>query len=371
MNSDQKRLLNTFLEMVKIYSPSQKENAMASLMMEKLSLLGLNPYKDEFGNVIAVMPSNISQKVPTIFFCCHLDVVEPCKNIRPIVEQKEGLTIIRSDGTTVLGADDKCGIAMILEALTSLIEKDIPHGELEILFTLQEENGMFGSKGLDCEILNSSFGYVLDHSDPVGVVINRAPQHESLSFTFKGKASHAGLQPEQGINAIMLATKAISHMPVGRLDELTTANVGTIKGGIANNIIPDECTVTGEVRSHDIKKLNCYVEKYLEAANDVVKSHKGTSLHYTKETEYRNIFVKPEEPVIQFAQKAAQKLNLEFKLAATNGGSDANVLNHKGIPTVCLGCGYHHPHSTNEWISLEDMTLGTNYVISIIESVIE
>lgn len=370
MFTTKKRILETFIELVKVYSPSTQEEKLAKLMLEKLSLLNLSSFQDEFGNIIARLPAKQGINAPTIFFSAHLDVVEPCEKVEPIVEEIEGDKIIRSSGTTVLGADDKAGLAMILEALTCIVEQDLDHGEIEIVLTLQEETGLRGSKALVVENLKSEFGYILDHSAPVGVAINKAPQHDKMKFIFKGKAAHAGLKPEEGKSAILLASKAISKMPIGKLDEESTANVGTISGGVATNIVPYECVVTCEVRSHDIKKVNKYVQAYVDAANEAVKDFPGTSVNYLRETEYRNISIKQDEAVLRYAKIAAEKLGLEFKLKITNGGSDANVLNHKGLTCVCLGCGYHDPHSTSEWIAEKDLALGAEYVVALIQSVI-
>jgi len=288
-----------------------------------------------------------------------------------VLEEAEDNIIIKTDGKTVLGADDKAGLTMIIEALTCIIENDLDHGPVELVLTLQEENGLFGSKATNIDKLESSFGFVLDHSAPIGTVISRAPQHDNLTFMFKGKSAHAGLQPEEGISAILLASEAIKLMPCGRLDDETTANVGTIKGGFATNIIPDQCIVTCEVRSHDVKKVNHYVEKFIDAANEATKNTPDTSVKFLRDTEYRNIEIKPDDRVIIYSKKAAEKLGIAFKAKATCGGSDANIFNHRGLEAICLGCGYKNPHSTSESITLNDLTLGTEYVISIIQSVIE
>lgn len=370
MLTDEKRILETFTELVKIYSPSKGEEALAKVLVEKLSLLNMDIKRDEFGNIIAKMPAVEGVKAPTIFFSAHLDVVEPCKGIEPILDEVDGKIVIRSSGNTVLGADDKAGIAMILEALTYLFEHDVEHGNVEIVFTLQEENGLHGSKAVDTNALESSFGYVLDHSAPIGSAIYKAPQHDNLSFKFKGKAAHAGLQPEDGLNAILVAARAIKNMPYGRLGSETTANVGTITGGKATNIIPDECFLTCEVRSHDVNKINKYVQNFVDAANTAVKDFPGTSVTFLRETEYKCLKIDAQQDLLKYAKKAAEKIGLEFKLVTTCGGSDANVFNNE-ISCVCLGCGYDNPHATNECIGLDVLVSGADYVVSIIKSVIE
>lgn len=371
MYADKKRILETFTELVTIYSPSTNEEELALLLLEKLSVLGLDYKRDDFGNIIAIMPETEGIVAEPIFFSAHLDVVEPCENVRPVIEEVEGKTIIKSSGDTVLGADDKAGLAMIFEAITCLIENDIPHGRIELILTLQEENGLFGSRYLDKTGLESKFGYILDHEAPVGHLINRAPQHDILEFTFKGKAAHSGLHPEDGVSAIIAAATAVKDMPYGKLGEETTANVGTIKGGNATNIIPDECILTCEVRSHDVKKLNTYVEEYIEAANHATAEIEGTSVTFKRDTEYRKINLSEDEPLIQVAKEAAGEINLEFELVTTCGGSDANNFVHQGLISACLGCGYDNPHATNEQISLDELVNGANYLISISQTVIK
>lgn len=371
MTINPKRLQETFIEMCRIYSPSKGEEPMAQYLMEKLSVLDLELLRDDFGNLIAKVPAYECEEASPIFFSAHLDVVEPCNNVNPVVEEVDGQVFIKSDGTTVLGADDKAGIAMIVEMLTSLIESNTPHGDIDIVFTLQEENGLFGVRNLDTDLVSAEYGFVFDHSGEVGSVITKAPQHDILNFTFKGKASHAGLNPEDGVSAIKAAACAVVHMPTGKIDDNTTANVGTINGGVANNIIANDCTVTGEVRSHNLKTLNSVVQQFLDAANRGVAEIPGSSVKYTRETEYKNISIDPASPVVKYVEKAATKLGLNFYTKTTCGGSDASVFNHIGFPTVCLGCGYANAHSTDEYITLENLVKGTELALAIVEAVME
>ena len=368
---DEKRSLDTFLELVKIYSPSKKEDELADVLVDKLSLLNIEVELDSFGNIVAFIPANSNIVAPSIMFSAHMDVVEPCINVKPQILTENGGKIIKSSGDTVLGADDKAGLTMILEAVSSIIEADTPHGNIELVFTRQEENGMWGAKALDTKKLNSKIGFIIDHSDPIGTVITQAPQHEKLSFTFKGRSAHAGIKPEEGINAILVAAKAISLMPTGKLDEESTANVGIINGGIATNIVPDECIINCEIRSQTAKKVDLYRQKFINAAKKAIELFPGTTFNHNIETEYKNINIKVDEPIIKYAQKAAQNMNLPFKTVSTCGGSDANIFNYHGITTVCLGAGYENPHSTSEFITLNNLVLGTNYIIEIINTVIK
>ncbi|MFN3420307.1 MAG: M20/M25/M40 family metallo-hydrolase, partial [Armatimonadota bacterium] len=258
MPINRERFLADFLELVRIPSPSGKEREVAQAVKAKVEAMGLTVLEDdagkgfggEQGNLIVKVPGSV-EGVPPILLNAHLDTVLPCENVNPIVEGDK----VRSDGRTILGADNKAGVCVLLELLRVLREDKIQHAPLEIVFTVAEETGLHGAKHLDYSLISANFGFVLDSGPPINKVIVQAPSQKNLKAIVKGKAAHAGVSPEKGINAIQLAARAIASMRLGRIDHETTANIGVIKGGLATNIVPEEVEVLGEARSHDPRKL--------------------------------------------------------------------------------------------------------------------
>ena len=245
-------VVQEFIALASLNSPSRHEAPVAAYLVERLGALGGAATVDDSavrsgsdtGNVIARLPGTAAG--PTVLLCAHMDTVGPTEGMVPVI--RDG--VIYSNGETVLGADDKAGIAIILAVLADLKAGREPHGDIEVLFTVQEEVGLFGAKYLE-EPLQADFGYILDGDGEVGSVIHRAPSKVDLDFVLEGKAAHAGIAPETGINAICAAAAAIARFRSGRIDANTTSNVGTITGGKARNIVPDRAEVAVEVRSTD------------------------------------------------------------------------------------------------------------------------
>ncbi|HQD71390.1 MAG TPA: M20/M25/M40 family metallo-hydrolase [Limnochordia bacterium] len=368
MHINRERLVNEFLTLVQIDSFAGEEREIADYLRRQLTELGLDVTEDDAGKTIGGSAGNIIAQLPgrsdkpTIMFCAHMDRVAPGKGIKPVVEDG----IIRSDGTTILGADDAAGIAAILEALRVVKEAGVPHGSLEVVFTIAEEGGLFGAKALDRSRLKADFAYFLDSNDQVGAIINRAPSHQNLDFTFHGKAAHAGVSPELGINAIRIAAEAIASMNLGRIDHETTANAGVIHGGMATNIVPETCTVKCEARSLDPAKLKTQVDHMMAAAqNSAAKYESKVDIKLTDC--YPAYTIPDSHPVIQLAAKACRAIGVNPLTKGTGGGSDANILNGKGLPSVVLGLNYKDAHSTGESMAVEDLVKVTELVVSIIE----
>lgn len=368
------RIVDEFITLVKIDSPSLHERKIADYLTDKLQKIGLkvtedgagkaigNSCDEQTGNLIAVLDGNVPD-APTILLCAHMDTVEPGRGVKPVIKENA----IYSDGKTVLGADNKAGIAAILEVLTVLKEKELPHGNLEILFTVAEEIGLVGSKNLDHKLLQADIGYVLDCDGRAGTIITRAPAQYRITASIIGRAAHAGISPEEGVNAIYVASKAISQMKLGRIDEETTANIGVISGGKATNIIPDLVNIEGETRSIDPEKLEKQTEVMLntlrQAANDL-----GAEVEAKKELLYPRLKLEETDRPVQIAVNAARQAGQKPVLVGTGGGSDANIMNGLGIPTVNLGIGMNKVHSTEEFITIEDLVLNARYVLEIIKS---
>jgi len=368
------RLADTFRQLVSIDSPSREEGAVADWIKRTLKEeIGAEVIEDqsrdqtgsESGNIIARIPG--TEKIVPLFFNAHMDTVEPGRGIKIIF--KDG--IFHSDGTTVLGADDKAAIAILIEAVRLLKEHKVSHGPIEFLFTVCEEIGLLGAKSLDPALLEARAGYALDSSDPE-VLINQAPCAIRFKVRVVGKAAHAGLHPELGINSIQVAARALAEVPLGRIDEYTTANVGLIHGGKATNIVPEEVELEGEVRSHNPEKLREIQDQILETFHRIAQDFKpvenpGLPLIKTEVIDdYPLMSVSEEHPMITTAVKAAQGLGRKLRLDMTGGGSDANIFNAKGLATVVMGIGMQNVHTTSEHIRLDDMVLAAELVLEII-----
>ncbi len=368
MQINQERLVNEFLTLVQIDSFAGREREIADYLIDALSQLSLEVTEDDAGETIEGNAGNVIARLkgnpekPVIMLCAHMDRVAPGDGIKPIIEDG----IIRSDGTTILAADDVAGIAAILEAIRVLKEQNIDHGDIEIVFTIAEEGGLFGAKALDRSQLKADFAYFLDSNDAVGTIVNRAPSHENIDFTFHGKSAHAGVNPENGINAIKIAAEAIAAMKIGRLDAETTANVGIITGGTATNIVPELCTIRCEVRSLDQAKLKAQVNQMITVAEQKAAEY-GSKVDIELDSSYPAFTIPETHPVIELAVKAGKAIGLQTKIAQTGGGSDASVLNGKNLPSVVLGLNYQNVHSKNESIAIADLVRATEYVVAILE----
>ncbi len=366
----EQRLVDLFFELVKIDSITRAEGEVARRLKEKLEELGAHVYVDgagekvgsNTGNIIAKLKGN-TQK-PAILFSCHMDTVVPGTGIIPII--KEG--VIYSQGETILASDDKAGIAAIIEALTVLKEKNIDHGDIEVVFTIAEEGGLFGVKNLEHEKLTAKIGYVLDSDGKPGTIIVQGPAQDKIDVVVKGKSAHAGVSPEEGISAIQVASHAIAKMKLLRIDEDTTANIGVISGGTATNIVTDKVEIKAEARSVVNEKLDKQTNHMVQCFKDAAKEF-GTEVDVKTERVYSAFSLTEKDMVVKNAIEVAQKLNFEVKLKATGGGSDTNILNTYGISCINLGIGMNKPHTTEENISVEDLLNSSKYVLELIKNI--
>jgi len=366
---NRERLVEEFMAFVRIDSESRHEAQMAALLAEKLKQLGCEVTIDkadtktgaDTGNVIARFSGK--RDVPPVLFSAHMDTVAPGKGVNPVWENG----IIHSEGPTILGADDKAAIAAILEALCVLKENALPHGDIELVFTVCEEIGLSGVKFLDFSSLRSKIGYVLDSNGPAGTIVNKGPAQDEIYAEVKGKAAHAGINPEEGINAIQVASRAITNMRLGRIDHETTANIGVISGGLAINIVPDSVVIKGECRSlreeKRIEQTRVMCQALEQAAKDV-----GAEVHLAVETVYPAMWVSEEAAVVKLAKKAALAIGLKPIVQSTGGGSDTHIFNENGISAVNLGIAMQKVHTVDEFIRVDDLLLDASYVVSIITS---
>ncbi|NLV15711.1 MAG: M20/M25/M40 family metallo-hydrolase [Syntrophomonadaceae bacterium] len=365
---NENRILESFLNMVQIDSVSGQEGNLRNYLSSRLENLGLTVYEDgagvalqgEAGNIIAWLEGNIS--APPVLFCAHMDTVVPGVGVRPVVE--DGL--VRSSGDTILGGDDKAGIAGILEALQVVKEQGLDHPPVEVVFTVSEEVGLMGSKHLEFDRIRSKWGYVLDADGQIGNIVIEGPAQNEFEIRVQGKAAHAGINPEEGVNAIVCAAHAIDSLTVGRIDEETTCNIGTVQGGRARNIVADECLVHGEARSHSPAKLERVTDHIINTFEEKVTA-KGGRCHVQVTLLYGEIKLDKDEPVVQMAVQAAEGLGKEAVLTRTGGGSDANIFNQRGVRCANLGIGMKKVHTVEEYIAIKDLVDNARYILKIIE----
>ncbi len=375
INSD--RLADTFMNLVSIDSPSRREGRVARWLKDWFrDFPGAVVTVDgsametgsETGNLVVRLKGNMDR--PPLFFNAHMDTVEPGTGIKPVFSDG----VFRSDGTTVLGGDDKAAIAILLEAANCLRENRLEFGPIEMVFTTCEEIGLLGAKALDTSILQSRAGYALDSTDP-DAIINRAPCAVRFNLEVHGRSAHAGINPEKGINAIKIAADAIYKAPQGRIDDETTCNIGIIHGGTATNIIPDLVEIQGEVRSHDAEMLKriqdeligCFYRAVERSSTDGNKGSPGEPYVTSRvQDDYPLMNVPEDHPVINAVLQAGKTLGRSLRLEKTGGGSDANIFNQKGLATVILGIGMQKVHTTEEFIRLSDMVDSCRLVLEII-----
>jgi tripeptide aminopeptidase len=371
---DKNRLAETFQSLVSIDSVSREEGRLARVLAKSLAKLGAETRFDtagenvggDTGNLVARLKGNASS--PPLLLSAHMDTVEPGKGVSAVLQDG----VFTSDGTTILGADDKSALAIILETLHVLKEDRIVHGPLEIVLTICEEVGLLGAKHLDYDLLTATYGYVLDATDTDGIV-TRAPAANRLELVVHGKASHAGAAPEKGINAIWLTGQAIGGLSLGRVDRETTCNIGIIEGGIATNIVPDKVIVKGEVRSHDPNKLQAVTDTIVSAFQKAVDDCRVETYHEERprlevniERDFPATHIPENHPVVALARQAAANLGRNMICKLSGGGADANIFFEKGIFTGVLGTGMKDVHTVGESVALDDMVKSVELLIEII-----
>lgn len=371
MSIQEKRLTEQFIELVKIDSETKNERNIANILTEKLTNLGLTVIEDESakktghgaGNLICTLKGTKSN-VDTIYFTSHMDTVVPGQGITPIITDG----IIHSDGTTILGADDKAGLAAIFETIHVLKEAEIEHGDIQFIITAGEESGLVGAKELNQSLITASYGYALDSDGAVGDLIVAAPTQVKLFATIHGKTAHAGLEPEKGVSAITLAANAISEMSLGRIDDETTANIGHIHGGEQTNIVCDHVEIVAEARSLNKEKVEEQV-KNMTNAIETSATRGGGSADVKVEWMYPGYHLNESDQVVKIAQIASRAIGGKGDLLKSGGGSDANIIASFGIPTVNLAVGYENIHTTKEKIAVSDLKKTAELVIEIIKTV--
>lgn len=364
------RLIEEFMGLVQVDSETGHEAAISEVLKAKFAELGLALEEDEAAaatghganNLFATLAANGSSGTPVIFFTSHMDTVKPGNGIKPRLDEDGYL---RSDGATILGSDDKAGLAAMFEAIRVLKETGAKHGEVQFVITVGEESGLAGARALDRSKLRAEFGYALDSNGEIGGIATAAPAQSKLTIHVTGRSAHAGVNPEDGISAIQVASKAIARMPLGRIDHETTANIGSFEGGGATNVVCDYVKLLAEARSIDGDKL----KRQVEAMRSSVEQ---TAAEFGASGKLEDILLYPsykhgdDSPVVQAAAEAIRSIGLTPRTFHSGGGSDANIFNGLGVPTVNLAIGYEHIHTTKEQLKADDLVRTAELVTAII-----
>jgi tripeptide aminopeptidase len=365
---DAARVQHLFLELVRIDSLSRREGTIAERLARELRDLGADVEFDaagtavggEVGNLIARVTGTVDED--PFLLCAHMDTVEPGNGVKPIVDGD----VIRSDGSTVLGGDDKSGIAIICECLRVCRERQLAHPPLDIVFTICEEVGLLGARHLDLGRVRARRGLVFD-SDAAGFVFTRAPGSNLLEVVVRGRAAHAGMMPERGVSAIRVAAEAIAAMRLGRISPETTANLGVIQGGRAVNIVPDEVRIRGEARSHDLEALAAQTAHMRACFEHAAADHAGAAVEVAVTRQYEPMSVPDDSEVIRLLHAAAAEVGRTLTTAGMGGGCDANILNRRGLEVVNLGTGMRDIHTTAEWLKVSDMVAAAEVTLAAIQ----
>jgi tripeptide aminopeptidase len=358
-----------FTELAALPSPPGEERAVANVVVRFLRDLGLAVDEDDAGPRVGSTIGNLYCRVDPaadggtpLFLCAHLDTVPPTGPIAPVVEDG----VVRNAAGTILGADDKSAVAAMLEATRRVVVEKRPHAGIELLFTPKEEVGLLGAAAFDHERLHARVGYVYDQAAPLGEVILGAPHAHSMEVRFQGRPAPSGMYPEEGRSAIAAAARAISDLRLGRIDDETTANVGTIRGGTAGNIVPEWCTFLAEARAHDERKLADLVQEMLDAisfAAGLEDCEVESEIHKT----YAGYRFKHGDEVVRIAHAALERAGFSPSYALSGGAADANVFNERGLSCLNLANGMQDIHTPDERIAVEDLERMVDVTLALVD----
>lgn len=355
------RLVQTFMELVQIDSPSGEEAAMARDLARRLEGMGFAVRQDAYGNVIA---RSAGDGAAALLLSAHMDTVEPGRGIKPLVEGE----YIRSDGTTILGGDSKAGVAAILEALASLHEEGAAHSPVVVVFTRQEEIGLVGARNLDFSLVTAREGVIFDKGGPVSSIVSASPTYMSFDVDIRGRAAHAGAEPERGLSAIRIAADIISGLPQGRIDEATTFNVGVIQGGSVRNAVPELASVRGEFRSRDpqaLERLHMAVERRIEGMR---AKYAEATVHLGFTKEFDGYTMAEDDPILLRVGGVLRTLDLEPDLGPAGGGTDANVMRQHGIDAIVMGMAVRDAHTVRESVHVPWLVDAARFCEALVKS---
>lgn len=362
------RVLETFLTLVQTDTKTLDEREMADALQAMMEGMGFTCERDDAGQVHGGTTGNLICRLPgtgegrPLLLSAHMDRVTPGLGVKPVV--RDGF--VYSDGTTILGADDAGGLTGIVEGLRHALETGGDRPEIEVAFTIGEEGGMFGSGHLDLTKFKAQECYVLDSSSPVGSLIVKAPAAASVEVTVIGKAAHGGVAPEKGINALQVAAHALTKLRQGRLDEETTCNLGVARGGEATNIVMERFTVEGDTRSINMAKLDEQI-RHIEEVFTQTAAEWGARVELNIEKKYGAVNLTEADSIVQRSTAAFRAAGIEPVLRATGGGSDANMLNMRGMLSMNHGCGYTNAHGLDEKQSIADLEKLVQFVVELVK----
>ncbi|GAA4886953.1 M20/M25/M40 family metallo-hydrolase [Ferrimonas pelagia] len=358
---NQDRLIQHFLDLIKINSESINEKAIAETLAEQLGQMGFEVKQlavpAEISNGFNLYAKLVGTLDGSIALSCHMDTVAPGNDIKPVIEDG----VIRSSGDTILGGDDKSGIAAIMEAVRAILEQGLPHKTIELAFTVHEEGGLHGSKLFEMEHIESNECIVLDSGGEIGTIITVAPGQQNIKVTVNGKPAHAGLAPEEGINALTVAADAISQMKLSRIDSETTANIGVVSGGQATNVVMPSLKLEAEARSLCDDKLAAQVDHMISTFEAAAQKH-GAVLEIDTKRAYNAYQIADSDPLVQRVMAAFEANGVVPQTQSTGGGSDANIFNGKGLKTINLSTGMAKVHTCEEYITVADMVKITEFM---------
>ena len=358
---NRERLIKTLMDLIRIDSPTGEEDEMDREVTSRLQALGFLVHHDSFNNVIARL-GGIGEPV---MLSAHLDTVEPGRGIKPVLH---GDTL-RSDGSTILGGDCKAGVSIILEGITSVIEAGGQHLPVEVAFSRAEEGGLVGVHHMDFSRISAKRGVVFDAEGGVNRITVAAPAQNVVKAHIQGRAAHAGLEPENGISAVLIAAHILTQLPLGRIDAETTSNIGRVEGGVKRNIIPETAYMDGEIRSRDQSKLDQYTQRFREVFGTVAAQYPKAKVSLEVENTYYSFSVDASNPTVAMISRALADAGLEPQLEGSGGGSDANVFFENGIAALPVGIGVRAFHTKEETVIIPEVLEGAEICARIIRGV--
>lgn len=349
------RMVQQFMEMVRIDSESGNEARMMEYLQGEIAKLGGESQLDGYGNLVARFEEKGCSGSEPILLSCHADTVKPGVGIEPVIEGG----VIRSKGDTILAADDKAGLAEAFEALR--VAEVRP--KIEFAVSRQEEVGLLGVKNMDFSLITAKRGFLLDN-DTLETIVIGGPSYFAIDVTVKGKSAHAGMEPEKGINAIQAASRAIAALELGRLDQETTANVGVIEGGLIRNGVPDSCTFLAECRSADHEKAVALNERMTGIIREQIEAA-GATAEISSDNLCRAVSIPDDSWSVRISKQALKTVGIDAGTVFVTGYTDASIYNNEGIEMAVIGIGAQNEHSTDECIAIADMEKALNVIVEI------